>query len=114
MRLSVHSLWPDEADDAGVLNRSYDFVGPGVEAAGLAVVACDAGGLPEAVVHGETGLLVAPDDPDALQQAIRALADDEPLRDRLGAAGRKRMQNEFSIATMAAKHIALYESLLAE
>ena len=83
-------------------------------AAGLAVVACDAGGLPEAVVHGETGLLVAPDDPDALQQAIRALADDEPLRDRLGAAGRKRMQNEFSIATMAAKHIALYESLLAE
>jgi glycosyltransferase involved in cell wall biosynthesis len=83
-------------------------------AAGLAVVACNAGGLPEAVADGETGLLVPPDDADALQQAIRTLLDDEPLRNRLGAAGRKRMQNEFSIATMAARHVALYESLLAE
>jgi len=83
-------------------------------AAGLAVVACDAGGLPEAVVDGETGLLVPPEDADALQRAIGKLADDKPLRDRLGAAGCKRMQNEFSIATMAARHIALYESLLAE
>ena len=83
-------------------------------AAGLPVVACDAGGLPEAVADGETGLLVPPDDADALQQVIRTLLDDETLRERLGEAGRKRMQNEFSIATMAARHVALYESLLAE
>jgi glycosyltransferase involved in cell wall biosynthesis len=38
--------------------------------------------------------------------------DDEALRKKFGAAGRERMQNEFSIATMADKHIALYESLL--
>jgi glycosyltransferase involved in cell wall biosynthesis len=83
-------------------------------AAGLAVVAGDAGGLREAVADGETGLLVPPDDADALQQAIATLLDDKPLRDKLGAAGRKRMQNDFSIATMAAKHLTLYESLLAE
>jgi len=83
-------------------------------AAGLAVVACDAGGLRESVVDGQTGLLVAPGDADALGQAIRTLVDDEAMRANLGAAGRERMQNEFSIATMAAKHLTLYESLLAE
>ena len=83
-------------------------------AAGLPVIACDAGGLREAVADGETGLLVAPDDADALQQAIARLADDGTLREILGAAGRERMQNEFSIATMADRHVAVYESLLAE
>ena len=83
-------------------------------AAGLAVIACDAGGLRESVVDGQTGLLVAPGDADALEQAIRTLVDDEAMRANLGAAGRERMQNEFSIATMAAQHVALYESLLSE
>ena len=83
-------------------------------AAGLAVVACDAGGLCESVVDGQTGLLVAPGDADALGQAIRTLVDDEAMRANLGAAGRERMQNEFSIATMAAQHVVLYESLLSE
>ncbi len=83
-------------------------------AAGLPVVACRAGGVPEAIVDGGTGLLVAPEDADALQRAIAKLVDDAPLRAILGAAGRERMQNEFSIATMAARHMALYESLLAQ
>jgi glycosyltransferase involved in cell wall biosynthesis len=38
--------------------------------------------------------------------------DDETLRMRLGGAGRKRIQEEFSIATMAQKHVALYESVI--
>ena len=38
--------------------------------------------------------------------------DDERLRRRLGQAGKKRMQNDFSIATMAEKHVALYESVI--
>ncbi len=40
------------------------------------------------------------------------LMDDEALRRSLGQAGTKRMQNEFSIATMAKKHVALYESMI--
>jgi glycosyltransferase involved in cell wall biosynthesis len=83
-------------------------------AAGVPVVACDAGGVSEAVSDGETGLLVPPDDAEALREAIAHLIDDEQLRARLGAAGRERMQNEFSIATMAEAHLALYESLISE
>ena len=83
-------------------------------AAGLAVVACDAGGVSEVVADGSTGILVPPDDAEALGEAIARLIDDQPLRESFGAAGRERMQNEFSIATMAAAHLALYDSLIAE
>jgi len=81
-------------------------------AAGLPVVGFDAGGLPEAVVAGETGLLVPSENAELLQNAMKTLIDDDGLRKRMGAAGRERMQKEFSIATMADKHVALYESIL--
>ncbi len=81
-------------------------------AAGLAVVGCNAGGMPESVVHNETGLLVEPENADALHRAIAALFDDDQMRARFAAAGRDRMQNEFSIATMVEKHEALYASVL--
>ena len=81
-------------------------------AAGLAVVGCNAGGMRESVVDGETGLLVEPEDADALHHAIARLMNDDELRASMGNAGRERMQNEFSIATMADRHVALYESLL--
>jgi len=81
-------------------------------AASVPVIGFDAGGLPEAIVDGETGILVPPEDVDALQDAIATLADDQGLRQRMGAAGRKRMQNEFSIDTMVTRHISLYESVL--
>jgi glycosyltransferase involved in cell wall biosynthesis len=68
--------------------------------------------MPEAIVHGETGLLVTPEDADALHEAIATLFDDDQMRKALGEAGRRRMQNEFSIATMADKHEALYASTL--
>jgi len=47
-----------------------------------------------------------------LQEAIATLVDDDRMRAQMSIAGRERMQNEFSIATMADKHIALYESVL--
>ena len=81
-------------------------------AAGVPVVGFEAGGLVEAVANGETGLLVAPEDGGALRDALAALLDDATLRERLGQAGKKRMQSEFSIATMAKKHEALYESVI--
>ena len=71
-----------------------------------------AGGMREAVVDGETGLLVPPPDVDKLAAAIATLANDDTLRRQIGESGRKRMANEFSIAVMADKHVALYESLL--
>jgi len=81
-------------------------------AAGVPVVGFDAGGLQEAVVHGKTGLLVPAGDVARLRGAMATLMDDERLRQQMRAAGRERMQNEFSIATMADKHVALYESVL--
>ena len=81
-------------------------------AASVPVIGFDAGGLPEAIVDGETGILVPPEDVDALQDAIATLVDDQGLRQRMGAAGRKRMQSEFSIDTMVTRHISLYESVL--
>jgi glycosyltransferase involved in cell wall biosynthesis len=83
-------------------------------AAGLAVVACDAGGVSEAVVDGETGLLVPPEKPGALRDAIAALIDDDERRQAFARAGCERMQKHFAIVTMADKHLGLYESLLAE
>ena len=81
-------------------------------AAGVAVVACAAGGMTESVQDGKTGLLVPPEDADALRKAIAMLMDDDQARAAMAAAGRYRMQNEFSIDTMADRHIELYESVL--
>jgi glycosyltransferase involved in cell wall biosynthesis len=81
-------------------------------AAAVPVVGFAAGGLPEAVVNDVTGLLVPPEDVDGLRNAIARLIDDDKLSRRLGRAGRERMQKEFSIATMAREHVALYESVI--
>ena len=70
------------------------------------------GGMSESVQDGETGILVPPEDVDALREAIATLMADDEMRGRMASAGRQRMQNEFSIATMADKHVELYESVL--
>lgn len=64
---------------------------------GLPVIATNIGGSPEVVVEGGTGLLVPPHEAQALAEAIRTLAYSAPLRERLGRAGRKRVQTSFSL-----------------
>jgi glycosyltransferase involved in cell wall biosynthesis len=81
-------------------------------AAGVPVVGFNAGGLSEAIVDDVTGMLVTSEDVPALQNAIVTLLNNKAVRQRMGAAGRERMQNEFSIATMADQHMALYEAVL--
>jgi len=54
---------------------------------GLPIVAHDIGGVAEAVSDGHTGLLVSPDEPDALRDAFARLIEDAQLRTQLGAAG---------------------------
>ena len=60
---------------------------------GLPVVAHAIGGVPEAVLHNETGLLVSPDDLAALTSAFAQLIDDPALRRRLGTAGNIRARS---------------------
>ena len=78
-----------------------------------AVVATTAGGLPEAVVDGETGALVAPRDDRALADAIVRLLGDAPLRTSLGEAGRRRVEEHFSAEKMVAGIVRVYDTLLA-
>jgi hypothetical protein len=66
---------------------------------GLAVVATTAGGTPEAIVHGETGLLVPPRDPEALAEALRRLAGDDALRQQLGQRAAQVARERFDLKT---------------
>jgi L-malate glycosyltransferase len=79
-------------------------------AMGKAVVATDAGGIPEIVRSGETGLLVPPGDATALARAVSALLADPARCARLGAAGRRRVEAEFSLG----RHVEAVEALYAE
>jgi glycosyltransferase involved in cell wall biosynthesis len=77
-------------------------------AAGLAVVASDVGGVAEAVVDGETGLLVPAGDAEALAAALGRLVQDDGLRGRLGASGRARARARFDLPAFRAAHVELY------
>lgn len=91
------------------------------------VVASRVGGIPEVVLHGETGLLVdfeaapapsfEPRDPERfsrdLAEAIDRLAGDPELRDRMGRAGRRRVEEHFSWTSIARRTVDLYAEVLA-
>ncbi len=105
-----------EAEVAVVPSLYEGFSLPAIEAmaCGVAVVATTGGALPEVVgTDGETGLLVAPDDPGALAGAISRLLDDPVLRARLGAAGRQRVIHRFTWEVTAAGTAGCYRALLA-
>jgi glycosyltransferase involved in cell wall biosynthesis len=74
---------------------------------GLPVVATRVGSVAEAVLEGETGLLVA-EDPEALREALRRALDPETGR-RLGEAGRRRALERFSVEAMAHGYESLYD-----
>jgi MMP alpha-(1->4)-mannosyltransferase len=104
-----------EAEVAVVPSLYEGFSLPAIEAmaCGVAVVATTGGALPEVVgTDGETGLLVAPDDPGALAGAIARLLSDPELRARLGDAGRERVINRFTWGVTAAGTAACYQALL--
>ena len=82
--------------------------------AGIAVVACTVGGVPDVVVDGETGVLVPRDDAAALVRALRALLAAPDERRRLGAAARRHVERRFDTARLVAAHHTLYTRVLAE
>jgi glycosyltransferase involved in cell wall biosynthesis len=77
-------------------------------ACGRPTVATTAGGIPEVVVDGETGLLVPPRDHAAMAHAIVRLLSDEGLRRRMGAAGLARARERFTVERMVAETAAVY------
>jgi glycosyltransferase involved in cell wall biosynthesis len=81
-------------------------------AAGLPVVASRIDGLTEVVVDRRTGLLIPPDDPAALARAIDTLSADRTLARRMGAQGRRRVQEFFGVERMIDRTIEVYEGVL--
>ncbi len=89
---------------AGLEQEGFGIVFLEAAAAGVPQVAGDSGGAAEAVVHGETGLVVhQPSDPDAVADALARLLDDPALRARMGAAGRARAVDGFAYDVLAAR-----------
>lgn len=77
-------------------------------ACGRPIVATTAGGMPEVVVDGETGLLVPVRDDRAMAAAIVHLLQDRGLRERMGAAGLARVREQFSVERMVEQTAAVY------
>jgi len=104
-----------EAEVAIVPSLYEGFSLPAIEAmsCGVPVVATTGGALPEVVgTSGETGMLVEPNNPDALVKAIRLLLDDRELADRLGANGRERVIERFTWQVTARGTAACYDAIL--
>ncbi|OGK93529.1 MAG: hypothetical protein A2X51_11435 [Candidatus Rokubacteria bacterium GWC2_70_24] len=113
-----------DADLPEVLQALDAFVlmGPGSDescraaleamAAGRPVVARRLGALPDAIVHGSTGLLVDGEEPEAVEAALRALLADPGLAKAMGQAGRRRAEECFSPERHAADVEAIYLSVL--
>lgn len=84
-----------------------------VGAAGVPVVATRVGGVPEVILDGETGLLVAPADAVALADGVLSLLGDQGLARRLSSAAKERVLAEFSLSRTVAGTVAVYEAALA-
>jgi glycosyltransferase involved in cell wall biosynthesis len=106
--------WYERAAIVAVPSRreGYGVVAREAMAWGRPVVATAVGGLLDAVVDGETGLLVPPRNVAALRAALERLLRDAELRARLGAAAREKAQRELSFDAAADALLHVYEDAL--
>jgi glycosyltransferase involved in cell wall biosynthesis len=95
------------SDSEGLSNAILEYM-----AAGVPTVARAVGGNADAVIDGETGLLVKSSRPEALARAILELLTDEPARLRMGAAARAAAEQAFSMEACVHRHQAYYAGLL--
>ena len=124
LRLERHVSWlgshndvPEllEAADIGILaSHEEGFSNAILEgmSAGLPMVVTDVGGNAEAVIDGETGLVVPSKNPKALAAALEKLIFDTELRQSMGRAGRKRAQERFSLDSCVDAYEALFHEVL--
>ncbi|MBI2089971.1 MAG: glycosyltransferase family 4 protein [Deltaproteobacteria bacterium] len=101
--------------DLFVLPSLYEGLGISVleaMAAGKPVVASQIGGIPEIVMDRVTGMLVPPQDPEALAGAISELLSHNGLRRMMGERGRERVLKNFTLAEMAKKNEDFYYELI--
>jgi glycosyltransferase involved in cell wall biosynthesis len=80
--------------------ESFPYVILEAMSAGLPIVSTDVGGVREAIIDGQHGALVPPADADALARAVARMLDDPSQSARLGAAARRRVEEEFTERSM--------------
>lgn len=121
--LAGHVLFTGFRDDLArwlpcldLIVHPADMEGLGVSllqasAASVPVIATRAGGIPEAVRDGETGLLVEPGDTRGLQEAILRLLDNVELRRAMGQAGRQYVVESCDTRSMVDGNVSVYRTL---
>jgi glycosyltransferase involved in cell wall biosynthesis len=83
-------------------------------AAGCAVIYTSKSSGPELIVDGENGLLVDPDDVNAIAKAITLLIEDKKLRQTIADAGKRSVSEKFNVVNSAQQHIAFYNGVIGE
>jgi glycosyltransferase involved in cell wall biosynthesis len=76
------------------------------------VIASNVGGIPEIIVDGQTGILVPPENAEALRQALESLLENRDMRKKMGIEGRKRVEQMFSIDKNVRQTEQIYGRLL--
>lgn len=92
--------------------ESYGLANLEAMACSVPVVSTSRGGPSETIVDGVTGFLVEPEDVEALAAPVLRLLADEGLRKKMGAAGRKHVERNFSAAAGAAAYCKIFDELL--
>ena len=112
-------------DIATLMNISDMFVLPSLSegspsvimeanASGLPVIGTEVGEIPKMILDGKTGSLIKPKDVDGLVDALKKLIDDPILAKKMGEAGRKRMEEEYSWEIICKKIEDAYEKVIEE
>ena len=93
--------------------EAFGFVQVEAMACSRPVISTNLGsGVPWVNQHGVTGIVVEPGDVAALREALSSLLSDPSMRDRMGAAARQRVQEQFTLTEMGKRAIALVEELV--
>jgi glycosyltransferase involved in cell wall biosynthesis len=124
-RLQKHVLLPGFRTDVIGCIKGFDLFAMSSVTEGLGtslldamacakpIVATTAGGIPEIVEDGVSGVLVPPRDHEAMAAAIRRLLQDAALRERMAAAGLARVTARFTVERMVDETARVYERLIA-
>ena len=126
IRLGIHNhiIWVGQSMDVSVYNAAANIgILPSHEegfsnslleclVSGLPMVVTDVGGNSEAVVDGESGLVIPSKKPKKIAEALLTLVNDIDFRTRIGKEARQRVEQEFSIETCVEKYNCLYANTM--
>ncbi len=112
MRQAAMLVLPSVRTGTGRI-EGLGMVGLEAAATGVPVIGSDIGGIPEAVIDGETGFLVPERDHEGLAARIEGLLADASLRQRMGAAARRLVEQKFDLVTQTRVLETLYDEALA-